>query len=191
MTFTENHKELKEDMGNAFQIQLDAVREYLDLKLDSHAPIAGVENITETTLSVDKEEEATAKAKETDFELAQRTPIEKDTSMAENASTNIIHKGEITTVGTEMNHRKNEKTEDEAKEGGQVAEEDGITISHKSSRNDQSTKRLHRYTSQQPRAKATTAASITTFITTKYKHATDPRSAKLKQLLKITEGKEE
>ena len=48
-----------------------------------------------------------------------------------------------------------------------------------------------RYTSQQPRAKATTAASIKTFITTKYNYATDPRSAKLKQLLKITEGKEE
>ena len=90
-----------------------------------------------------------------------------------------------------MNHSKNEKTEDEAKEGGQVAEEDGITISHKSSRNDHSTKRLHRYTSQQLRAKATTAAHITTYITNKYKNATDPRSTKLKQILRIAEGKDE
>ena len=55
--------------------------------------------------------------------------------MAENDSNNIIRKGGITNVGTEMNRSKNEKMEDEAKEEGQVAEEDGITISHKSSRN--------------------------------------------------------
>ena len=176
----------------------------------------GVENIDETASSIDKAEEIAAEAKEDDCvvaeakERAQKTTVEEDTAMAENDSKNIIHKGGIKTAGAETNKDKNEKKGAEAKEEGHVAEEDRIsiqkldvekdkaetgkastTISHKSSRNDQSTKRLHRYTSQQPRAKATTAASITTFITTKYKHATDPRSAKLKQLLRITEGKEE
>ena len=52
-----------------------------------HVPIAGVENIEGTTLNVDKEEEAVVKARETKFELAQKTPIKEDTATAENAST--------------------------------------------------------------------------------------------------------
>ena len=41
-------------MMNALQYQLDAVREHLDQKLDSHAPIVSVKNIDETALSIDK-----------------------------------------------------------------------------------------------------------------------------------------
>ena len=170
----------------------------------------------ETVVSVDNEEEIAAEAKEDDLvadeakERAQTMTVEEDTATAGNSSTNIIHKRRIKTVGEETNKGKNEKNAAEAKEEGHMAEEDGIriqkmdavediteieesstTTSHKSSRNDQPTKRLHKYTTQQSRAKATTAASITKFITTKYKHAADPWSAKLKQRLRITEGKEE
>jgi len=136
--------------------------------------------------------------------------------MAENASTNIIHKGGITTAETETNKANNEKKGAEAKEEGHVAEEDEIgiqkippllyldeekdkaeigkassTISQNSSRNDHSNNRLHRYTSQQLRAKATTAAHITKYITTKCMNTTDPRSTRLKQILRMTEGKDE
>ena len=90
-----------------------------------------------------------------------------------------------------MNHSKNEKTEDEAKEEGQVAEEGGITISHKSSRNVRPSKRLHRYISQQPQAKSTRTANITTYITKNYKNATDSWCTKLKHILRIAEGKDE
>ena len=134
----------------------------------------------------------------------------------ENASTNIIHKGGITTAGAENNKNNNEKKGARAKEEGHMAEEDEIsiqqilplryldeekdkaeigkastTISHNSSRNDHSTNRLHRYTSQQLRAKATTAAHITKYITKKCMNTTDPRSTKLKQILRMTEGKDE
>ena len=121
-------------MGNAFQIHLDAVREYLDLKLDSHAAITGVEKIKETALSVDKEEETAAEDKEDDLaadeaeERAQKTTVEEDTARAENASTNIIHKGGITTAGAETNKNNNEKKGAGAKEEGHVAEEDEISI---------------------------------------------------------------
>ena len=167
----------------------------------------------EETVAEAKEDDLVAEEAK---ECAQTMTVEEDTATAENVSTNITRKGKITTAGAETNKSKNEKKGAEAKEEGHVAEEDGIsiqkippllcldeekdkaeigkgstTISHNSSRNDESTKRLHRYTSQQPRAKATTAASITTFITTKYKHAIYPRSVKLKQILRITEGKEE
>ena len=202
---TEKITDLAIGNGNALQTHLDTVREYLDQEFDSRAPIADVENIDKALSSIDKAEETAGKAKEDNDvaeeaeERAQKTTIEEDTAMAENDSNNIIHKGGIKTVGAETNKDKNEKKGAEAKEEGCMAEEDGIsiqkldaekdkaetgkastTISNKSSRNDQSTKRLHRYTSQQPRAKATTTASITTSITTKYKHATSPQVAKLK-----------
>ena len=68
----------------------------MDRKFDSHAPIAGMETIDETALSVDKEEETAAEAKEEDLiaeeaeKCAQMMTIEEDTVAAENASTNII-----------------------------------------------------------------------------------------------------
>ena len=161
--------------GNVFQSHLDAVREYLDQKFDSHAPIAGMENIDKTALIVDKEEETAAETKEDDLvaeeakERAQTMTVKEDTATVE-----------IPLL----------LCPDEEKDKAEIGKA-SITISHNFSRNDQSTKRLQRYTSQQPRAKAITAASIMTFITSKYKNATYPRSAKLKQLLRITEGKEE
>ena len=77
------------------------------------------------------------------------------------------------------------------KDKAEIEKASTTTISHKSSRNNQSTKRLQRYTSQQPRATATTTTHITKYITKKYRNATDPRSTKLKQILRMTEGKDE
>ena len=218
----ENLNNLGMSMGNTLHSHLDAVKEYLDQKFDSHAPIACMENIDETVLNANKEEETAAEAKEDDHvaeeakERAQKTTVEEDTATAETASTNIIHKGGITSARAETNKNINEKKGTEAKEEGQVAEEDEIsiqkippllyldeekdkaeiekastTISHNLSRNDHLTNRLQRYTSQQLRAKATTAAHITKYITNEYKNATDPRSTKLKLILRMTEGKDE
>ena len=66
-----------------------------------------METIDETVLSVDKEEETAVEAKEEDLvaeeakECAQTMTVEEDTATAENASTNIIHKGEKKTAGAE------------------------------------------------------------------------------------------
>ena len=125
--FIENLNDKGEDISKALRQHLDAVMECMDRKFDSHATIAGVETIDETALSVDKEEETAEKAKEEDAVAeeakvyAQTITIEEDTAMAENASTNIIHKSGIKTVGAETTKDKNEKKGAEAKELSVIA----------------------------------------------------------------------
>ena len=132
--FIEKLSDKGEYIGKTMRQHLDAVMEYMDRKFDSRAPVAGMEQIDETVLSVDEEEEIAAGAKEEDLvaeeaeERAQTMTFEEDTAMAENDSNNIIHNGGIKTAGAEMNKDKNEKKGAEAKEEGHVEEEDGINI---------------------------------------------------------------
>ena len=61
----------------------------MEWKFDSHTPIAGMENIDETAVSVDNKEESAAEAKKDDLiaeetkERAQTMTIEEDTAMVE------------------------------------------------------------------------------------------------------------
>ena len=62
-------------IATALWANLTNVKEYLDQKFDSHAPIACVKNIDEAALSIDKEEETATEDKEDD--LATEEAVER------------------------------------------------------------------------------------------------------------------
>ena len=97
----------------------------MDRKFDSYAPIAGTEQIDETVLSVDKEEDLEAEGAE---ERAQTMSVEEDTAMAVKWQQQHHPQQRNKIAGAETNKNKIEKKGAEAKEEGHVAEEDRINI---------------------------------------------------------------